>query len=94
MSQPIEIIAYRNPMEAMLWQTIMSGDMIPIALGAGAFLVMVVLLNNLMEKYIRRNRMKSYSWKAPTLLVDYGQAAIWIASFATAIVVAKMFWLP
>lgn len=45
-----EIIVYRNPMEAALWNTIMSGDFFPVIVGVAMFFLMFIGANRVLNK--------------------------------------------
>lgn len=45
-----EIIVYRNPMEAALWSTIMSGDFFPVIVGVVVFFLVFLGVNRILNK--------------------------------------------
>ncbi len=45
-----EIIVYRNPMEAALWNTIMSGDFFPAIVGIVVFFLVFLGVNRILNK--------------------------------------------
>lgn len=45
-----EIIVYRNPMEAALWNTIMSGDFFPVIVGVAVFFLVFLGANRILNK--------------------------------------------
>ena len=56
------IIVYRNPVEAMVWQSIMNGDFVPVGTGLLVFFFSFLILNRLLEKpvlWFQRNFLKS-----------------------------------
>lgn len=40
-----EVIVYRNPLEAALWNTLMSGEFFPVVVGVVVFFVVFLALN-------------------------------------------------
>lgn len=45
-----EIIVYRKPMEAALWNTIMSGDFFPVIVGVVVFFLVFLGANRILNK--------------------------------------------
>lgn len=45
-----EIIVYRNPMEAALWNTIMSGDFFPVIVGVAVFFLVFLGANRILNR--------------------------------------------
>lgn len=45
-----EIIVYRNPMQAALWHTIMSGDFFPVIVGVVVFFLVFLGANRILNK--------------------------------------------
>lgn len=45
-----EIIVYRNPMEAAMWQALMSGEFFPAVIGVVVFFAVFLSLHSLLVK--------------------------------------------
>jgi hypothetical protein len=45
-----EIIVYRNPMEASVWNAIMSGDFFPVIVGVVVFFLVFLGANRILNK--------------------------------------------
>ena len=54
-----EIIVYSNPMEAALWNTIMSGDFFPVIVGVAVFFLVFLGANRILNKgrFLGANRI-------------------------------------
>ena len=52
-----EIIVYRNPLEASIWNGIMDGTLLPVLAGALVFLIAIVLFD---KKSSYRNKEKYF----------------------------------
>jgi hypothetical protein len=75
------IIVYRNPGEEAMWNALMSGEMIPIALAGVAFIGTMMLLNKLIEK--------KFGFHTP----QWVMASMFLVSGLVAFGVGKFFWL-
>lgn len=53
-----EIIVYRNPLEASIWNGIMDGTFLPVLAGALVFLIAIVLFD---KKSSYRNKQKYFT---------------------------------
>ncbi len=53
-----EIIVYRNPLEANIWNGIMDGTFLPVLAGALVFLIAIVLFD---KKSSYRNKQKYFT---------------------------------
>ena len=49
-----EIIVYRNPMEAAVWQAMSGGQLFPIIVGVVVFFAVFLAVNSLMERFAPR----------------------------------------
>ena len=52
-----EVIVYRNPAEASIWNSIMDGTLLPVLAGALVFLIAIVLFD---KKSSYRNKEKYF----------------------------------
>jgi uncharacterized membrane protein YhiD involved in acid resistance len=75
------IIVYRNPAEEAMWNVLMSGEMIPVALAGAAFIGTLVLLNRLVEK--------KFGFRTP----QWVTASMFVVSGLVALGVGKYFWI-
>ena len=53
-----EIIVYRNPLEASIWNGVMDGTFLPVLAGALVFLIAIVLFD---KKSSYRNKQKNFT---------------------------------
>lgn len=49
-----EIIIYRNPLEAAMWQAMSGGQLFPIAVGLVVFFAVFLAVNPLIERFAPR----------------------------------------
>lgn len=75
------IIVYRNPGEEAMWNVLMSGEMIPIALAAAAGIGALVVLNNLAQK--------KFGYHTP----KWVDALVYTGSAVIAFLVGRYFWI-
>ena len=53
------IIVYRNPLEAAMWETIMSGSFFPVIVGVVVFFAVFLAANTfIVERYARWDKRK------------------------------------
>lgn len=79
-----EVIVYRNPMEAAIWNSIMSsGALFPVMCGVVVFFVAFLIINGVAERYVGWNYRKRKA-------ASYGSLAI---ATGIALIVVKLMWI-
>lgn len=59
-----EVIVYRNPLEAAIWQTVMNGEFFVVAVGLVAFFLVFLAIHGLVGKYFGwMKQQKTVYWQ-------------------------------
>lgn len=71
------IIVYRNPLEAALWEGLMSGSFFPVIVGIVVFFALFLTINRLIvEKYFNRRSQRPAIYAALVLSAIAGAAVM------------------
>lgn len=72
------IIVYRNPLEAAMWETIMSGSFFPVIVGVIVFFAVFIAANAyIVERYFAWNKRKAATKVNLAASALIGIFAIW-----------------
>lgn len=85
------IIVYRNPAEALFWEAMSNGDIIPIFIALFVFLVIFVTIANPIAKMWRKTKF-AYNVRH-TSLVHFPMILAFIVAGSFSFMAGKYFWL-
>jgi len=77
-----EIIVYRNPLEARVWEMVMDGSFFPIIVGVIVFFAVFLLIQiQIVQRFIPRFHVKKQNYGTYAALLVAAIAGVWTVKY-------------